>query len=64
MTFISCLFTFYQNHAPTMSLSDKHNPFCLKASYLLTDSCDAHTYFSYFASRQGPAFCILNGTAF
>lgn len=34
MTFISCLFTFYQNHTPTMSLSDKHNPFCLKASYL------------------------------
>ena len=47
-----------------MSLADKHNPFCLKASYLLTDSCDEHTYFSYYTSRQGPAFCILNGTAF
>lgn len=64
MTFISCLFTFYQNHAPTMSLSDKHNPFCLKASYLLTGSCDEHTYFSYFTSRQDPASSIQNGTVF
>lgn len=64
MTFISCLFTFLSKSRPTMSLSDKHNPFCLKASYLLTGSCDEHTYFSYFTSRQGPAFCILNGTAF
>lgn len=38
MFFISCLFTFYQNHAPTMSLSDKHNPFCLKVSCLRTAS--------------------------
>lgn len=64
MAFISCLFTFYQNHASTMSLSDKHNPFCLKASYLRTDSCDAHTYFSYFTSRQDPASSIQNGTVF
>lgn len=64
MAFISCLFTFYQNHASTMSLSDKHNPFCLKASYLWTDSCDEHTYFSYFTSRQDPASSIQNGTAF
>ena len=64
MAFISCLFTFYQNHASTMSLSDKHNPFCLKASYLRTDSCDEHTYLSYYTSRQYPASSILNGTAF
>lgn len=54
MSFISCLFTFYQNHAPTMSLSDKYNPFCLKAPACgLTADMNTHIQLLHLATIPG-----------